>query len=596
LAVIVSRAKSVEPMMIRRTVTARGRLVAMLCCTLAVLSINLVSVVAAGADAFWSNAIEMPGLSTLNQTTAATGPIVCTSSGNCVSGGAFTDGSHAQQAFLSVETNGVWSSATEVAAALNLGGVAGIIAISCPSAGDCTAEGTYTDGADVVHTFVLDQVNGSWGFATEVPDFTSMAAHDASEMTTLSCTSASTCVGVGSFVDHATSTAQPIIFDETDGVWDTPVEAPGAASLNPSGIAFVGGLDCVSATTCVAGGDIINLPPATGPLVPFLIDEDNGVWAPMEEVPGIAALSPLGEAGLTALSCGAPGDCAGGGVYLDASDNAQAYVINEVGGVWGSATELFATQELGSGVVSEVNSIACPSAGDCSAVGAYSDVAGNTQPFVVDETDHVWSRAIEIPGVQALNDNDGATLTTISCSVAGACSAGGDYTDADGNSQAFLVNEANHAWTDPIEVPGTSTLNKGGMATIYQVSCSGDGSCGVQGSYTDASQNTQLFVVNSQLVQSGRVPTALGAPRDVTATDKSGVVTVRWKAPLSTGGHTISSYTVVSRPRSTTCVSHAPVCVVRGLTKGVTYTFQVRATNRSGAGPFSKRSNTVRAS
>ncbi len=143
----------------------------------------------------------------------------------------------------------------------------------------CTAVGTYTDGADVVHTFAINQVNGTWGYATEVPDFTSMATQDASEMTTLSCTSATTCVGVGSFVDHATSTAQPIIFDETDGVWDTPVEAPGAASLNPSGIAFVGGLDCVSATTCVAGGDIINLPPATGPLVPFLIDENNGVWA-----------------------------------------------------------------------------------------------------------------------------------------------------------------------------------------------------------------------------------------------------------------------------------------------------------------------------
>ncbi len=39
------------------------------------------------------------------------------------------------------------------------------------------------------------------------------------------------------------------------------------------------------------------------------------------------------------------------------------------------------------------------------------------------------------------------------------------------------------------------------MATIYQVSCSVDGSCGVQGSYADASQNTQLFVVNSHSVR-----------------------------------------------------------------------------------------------
>ncbi len=589
---IVSRAMSVVPTMIRRSAAARGRLVAVLAATLAVLSFNLVSVVAAGADAYWTNAIEMPGLSTLNQTAAAAGPIVCTSSDDCVSGGAFTDGSGAQQAFLSDETDGVWSSATEVAAALNVGGVAGIIAISCPSAGSCTAVGTYTDGADVVHTFVINQVNATWGYPTEVPDFTSMIAQDASEMTTLSCTSATTCVGVGSFVDHATASAQPILFDESDGVWGTPVEAPGATSLNPSGIAFVGGLDCVSATTCVAGGDIINLPPATGPLVPFLLDEDNGVWGAMYEVPGIATLSPIGEAGLTALSCGAPGDCSGGGVYLDASGQAQAYLVNEVGGVWSSATQLFATQQLGSGVTSEVNSIDCPAAGDCSAVGAYTDDAGNLQPFVLDETDHVWSRAIEVPGVQALNDNVGATLTTVSCSAAGACSAGGDYTDADGNSQAFLVNEENGTWSNAIEVPGTSTLNKGGMATIYQVSCSLDGSCGVQGSYADASQNNQLFVVNSSVI----APTTVSsAPRHVTATDRKGVITVRWRAPATNGGAAITSYTVVSLPKAETCVTTSTSCTFRDLHKRVRYAFEVRAANKDGVSALSARSNTVRA-
>jgi hypothetical protein len=557
----------------------------------AVLCLNLFSITAAGADAYWTNAIEMPGLGALNQTTASTGPIVCTSSGNCVSGGAFTDGSTADQAFISQETNGVWSSATEIAAALNVGGAAGIIAISCPSAGSCTAEGSYTDNSGIIHTFVLNQVNGTWGFPTEVPDFTTLSFEDASEMTTLSCTSTSTCVGVGSYVDHVTGTAQPIIFNETNGVWATPVEVQGSAAFNTSGIAIVGGLDCPSATTCEAGGDVLGVTATATTLVPFFINENNGVWGSIEAIPGVAALSDQDEAALTALSCGAPGDCAAGGNYLDAAGESQAFIISEVAGVWGSATQLFATQLLGTGLSNSLISIDCPSAGDCSGIGGFADAQGNPQPFVVDEANHVWSAASEIPGVQALNNNDGAALTTISCSAPGVCSAGGTYADAESNEQAFLVNETSNAWSSPIEVPGTPSLNKGGSATIFAVSCSADGSCGVQGSYTDASKNIQLFVVNSSVV----APTMVSSvPRHVTAVDKKGVITVRWSAPASDGGTAITSYTVVSLPKSKTCVTKATSCTFKGLNKKLHYSFEVRATNKVGSSALSAKSNAVR--
>jgi len=117
---IHSRAKSVHPSVLRRFGPPRGRPLIVLSAVSTVLCLNLLSFTPAGADAYWTNAIEIPGLAMLNQTTAATGPMVCTSSANCVSGGAFTDGSSDEQAFISQETNGVWSSATEVAAALNV--------------------------------------------------------------------------------------------------------------------------------------------------------------------------------------------------------------------------------------------------------------------------------------------------------------------------------------------------------------------------------------------------------------------------------------------------------------------------------------------
>ena len=589
---IVSRAKSVHPSVLRRFGPRGGRPLIVLCAGSAVLCLNLLSFTPAGADAYWTNAIEIPGLAMLNQTTAATGPMVCTSSGNCVSGGGFTDGSSDEQAFISQETNGVWSKATEVAAPLNVGGQAAIIAISCPSVGSCTAEGSYTDNIGAIHTFVLNQVNGTWGFPTEVPDFTTLTLEDASEMTTLSCSSTATCVGVGSFVDHTTGSAQPIIFDETNGEWAAPVEVQGAEAFNPNGIAIVGGLDCPSATTCVAGGDVLYATATATTLVPFFITFANGAWGPIEAIPGLAGLSREGEAALTALSCGAPGDCGAGGNYLDASGQSQAFTVNEVGGVWSSANQLFATQLLGSGLSNSLISEACPSAGDCSAIGSYADAKGNPQPFDVDETNHVWSAATEIPGVNTLNDGDGAALTTISCSAPGACSAGGTYADSDSNDQAFLVNETSNSWSNPIEVPGTPSLNKGGSATIYAVSCSVDGSCGVLGSYTDAKQNTQIFVTNS----SPLAPTSVSsAPRHVTAVDKVGVITVHWSAPASDGGTAITSYSVISLPKSKTCVTSSTTCTFKGLNKTIHYTFAVRATNKDGASALSAKSNAVRA-
>ena len=256
---IESREVSRSPTIVRRRARRPMRPFAVLSAAVVVLSVNLITSATAGADPYWTNAIELPGLATLNQTAAATGPIVCTSSGNCVSGGGYTDGVTNVQAFLSQETNGVWSSAVEIGAALNVGGFAQVTAISCPVAGSCTAVGEYSDNSSIGHTFVISQTNGTWGYPTEVPDFTTLAFEDGSVMNSLSCTSVTTCVGAGTYSDHATSISQPIIYTETNGVWAVPVEALGAAAANPSGQTVVGDLDCTSPTTCVVGGDFFNL-------------------------------------------------------------------------------------------------------------------------------------------------------------------------------------------------------------------------------------------------------------------------------------------------------------------------------------------------
>jgi hypothetical protein len=106
-----------------------------------------------------------------------------------------------------------------------------------------------------------------------------------------------------------------------------------------------------------------------------------------------------------------------------------------------------------------------------------------------------WQKAIEVPGTGALNQGSAAQVGSVSCASAGNCAAGGGYTDSL-TRPAFVASEVNGTWHAAIEVPGTATLNQGGLAMIFSVSCAMAGRCAAGGYYQDASGHVQAFVVN----------------------------------------------------------------------------------------------------
>ena len=91
------------------------------------------------------------------------------------------------------------------------------------------------------------------------------------------------------------------------------------------------------------------------------------------------------------------------------------------------------------------------------------------------------------------------------------------------------------------------------------------------------------------------LPPALAAPPlGVKAVSGNASAQVSWKAPASTGGSTITSYTVTASPGGRTCTTTGALsCVVAELYVGTTYTFTVEATNAAGPGPASAPSNSV---
>jgi hypothetical protein len=222
-----------------------------------------------------------------------------------------------------------------------------------------------------------------------------------------------------------------------------------------------------------------------------------GTWGNAIEVPGLGALNKRGNAQLTSVSCGSAGNCAAGGFYTDGSGRGQAFVDSERNGSWGKAIEVPGSGTLNAGGNAEVNSVSCASAGNCAAVGSDFSATRFDQAFVVNERHGVWGSAIKVPGFSVLNKGRFGDFSSVSCSSAGNCAAGGQYTDGVGfDQQAFVVSERHGVWGKAIEVPGSAALNKGGVAIVESVSCTPAGKCAAVGSLADRPRHGAGFVVS----------------------------------------------------------------------------------------------------
>jgi cytochrome c551/c552 len=251
-------------------------------------------------------------------------------------------------------------------------------------------------------------------------------------------------------------------------------------------------VSCASAGNCSAGGVYQD---KSGNQQAFVADEKNGTWGSAEEVPGTATLNKGGNAQITSVSCTSAGNCVAGGDYTGGSGT-EAFTVTDKNGTWGTAKQVPGSAALNLGGFAYVASLSCPSAGNCSAGGQYTDHSGHAQAFIVGEKNGTWGTAKQVPGTATLNKGGSAQITSLSCASPGNCGAGGVYTDGSGRGQVFVVDESNGTWTSAEQVPGTAVLNKGGSAQIAAVSCASVSHCGAGGFYLDNSGRLQAFVVS----------------------------------------------------------------------------------------------------
>jgi len=77
-----------------------------------------------------------------------------------------------------------------------------------------------------------------------------------------------------------------------------------------------------------------------------------------------------------------------------------------------------------------------------------------------------WGSAREVPGLAAFNKYGPSQVNSISCPSPGNCTAGGFYNDRSRRQQAFVVNEVHGIWRTASRIPRLAALNQGGGAAV----------------------------------------------------------------------------------------------------------------------------------
>jgi hypothetical protein len=423
-----------------------------------------------------------------------------------------------------------WGRAKEVpgTAALNQGGSAQINSVSCASAGNCGAGGFYTDSSSHSQAFVVSETDGTWGTAEEVPGTATLNQGGSAQVSSVSCGSAGNCAAIGVYTDSS-SHSQAFVVSETNGTWGTAVEIPGTAALNKGGGVLASSVSCPSAGNCAAGGSYSD---RKGRSQAFVVNETDGTWGTAEEVPGTATLNKGGVAQLNSVSCPSAGNCAAGGVYSDSSGSQQALVVNETNGTWGKAKEAPGSGALNAGTAAAIFSVSCGSAGNCSAGGGYSDASGNVQALLDTETNGTWGKSVEVPGTAALNKGTLAQVQSVSCGAVGNCSLVGFYDASSGSGEGFVADQKNGIWGTAVEFPGIAALegSKGG-GYAQSVSCASAGNCSAAGGYSDSSGSEEVFVGTEKNGTWGQAKEVPG----IATPNKGGNAQITWVSCASAG-------------------------------------------------------------
>ncbi|MGE5133843.1 MAG: hypothetical protein ACM32E_13135 [Gemmatimonadota bacterium] len=256
------------------------------------------------------------------------------------------------------------------------------------------------------------------------------------------------------------------------------------------------------------------------------------------------------------MSCASAGNCTAVGSYSDSSGTHQAMMLTKTAGTWAAGTEATLPADAEFSPFANLDSVSCSSAGNCTAVGYYTDTSRHVQGVLLTQTAGTWAAGTEAAPPANAGADPAVSLGSVSCASAGNCAAVGSYTDSSGGTQGLLLTQAT-----PIPTcPGSGLL-------IANQAPSQTGTPGTSGtwSFTVTAQNCtggDLHAMKLQGSTAGWISdaTATASPATGTVSIK-GSQTVTWTGFALPDRASASITVTVSGtvPKGTTCGSSLPI-------------------------------------
>src|SRR5439155_244053 len=218
--------------------------------------------------------------------------------------------------------------------------------------------------------------------------------------------------------------------------------------------------------------------------------------------PGVEASLPANSGSdphvfLFSASCASAGNCSAVGEYTDSSSHEQGLLLTETAGTWVTGVEASLPANAASSPAVVLRAVSCGSAGNCSAVGNYRDSSGHTQGLLLTETAGTWATGVEASLPAGAGTDPNVFLASVSCGSAGNCSAVGNYHESSGHRQALLLTETAGTWATGVAASAPANAASDPGAHLDSVSCPSPGDCTAVGAYDDSSGHRQGLLLST---------------------------------------------------------------------------------------------------
>jgi hypothetical protein len=337
--------------------------------------------------------------------------VSCASAGNCGAVGFYADSSKNLEPLVLSEEAGRWATGVQAKLPANAATSkqsAPLDSVSCASPGNCSAVGGYFDKSGNSQALLLNEKAGRWRTGVEAkPPANAAATHKYAGETVLllavSCASAGNCSAVGSYCavsncnrfgkGSRSSGEQGLLLTEAAGRWTRGVEAKLPKNAIRTGpLQYLNSISCDSPGNCSAVGSYFGSRQKTHlgsrqrtHLV--LLTEKAGRWARgvTGALPANAAPSAAqAELGVNSVSCSSAGNCTAAGTYSGSGqDNTQPLLLTERAGVWARGVGVALPASASAPYQYSWVAVSCASAQNCSGAGFYTDNSSGQQGLLL---------------------------------------------------------------------------------------------------------------------------------------------------------------------------------------------------------------------